>query len=228
MPAFVAALVHGARPRPSASRSSSGVPVTARWPAARPGRSRRARPPCGSPSWWPTRRRLTSSTSTGQAISPPCRKTSARSPATGRCSCSNRCPPPTSASILATDYPLYGTGARRSHQRVHLARTDEPRADCSASRDPGYAVRRRPRRGSSSGAPATGERYVDLFGVTQIMVQRGALLERFEQARSPEWVRCRRVRVLGDVPERDRSSGRAPSSGRARAAARSVSTGSIA
>ena len=35
--------------------------------------------------------------------------------------------------------------------------------------------------------PETGLRYVDLFGVSQIMVQKGPHLETFEPARSAEW-----------------------------------------
>ena len=89
-------------------------------------------------------------------------------------------------TILANDYSLYGKEpAEVINGYTSLVPDELGQLLCLA--DPGYVCVDAASR-IFEREPATGERYVDLFGVTQIMVQRGALLERFEQARSPEWV----------------------------------------
>ena len=89
-------------------------------------------------------------------------------------------------TILANDYSLYGTEpAEVINGYTSLVPDGLGRLLCLA--DPGYVCVDAASR-IFEREPETGERYVDLFGVTQIQVQRGALLDRFEQARSPEWV----------------------------------------
>ncbi len=52
--------------------------------------------------------------------------------------------------------------------------------------DNGYACLQAPAQ-LFSVEPQTGLPYIDLLGVSQVMVQRGAMLDAFEQARSEEW-----------------------------------------
>jgi hypothetical protein len=89
-------------------------------------------------------------------------------------------------TILANDYSLYGAEpAEMINGYTSLVPDGLGRLLCLA--DPGYVCVDAASR-IFEREPETGERYVDLFGVTQIQVQRGALLDRFEQAKSPEWL----------------------------------------
>ncbi len=89
-------------------------------------------------------------------------------------------------TILANDYSLYGTEpAEVINGYTSLVPDGLGRLLCLA--DPGYVCVDAASR-IFEREPETGERYVDLFGVSQIMVQRGPVLDRFEQARSAEWV----------------------------------------
>jgi hypothetical protein len=89
-------------------------------------------------------------------------------------------------SVLGHLYPLYGAEpAEVINGYTSLVPRGLGRLLCLT--DTGYTCPEAAARVFERDAK-TGLRYIDLFGVSQVMVQRGPLLDAFEQARSPDWV----------------------------------------
>ena len=88
--------------------------------------------------------------------------------------------------VLANNYSMYGRD-EAEFITGYSSLVPQPLGDLLCLSDNGYVCRDAPAR-LFRREPETGLRFVDLFGVSQIMVQKGSLLDGFEQARSSEWV----------------------------------------
>ena len=87
--------------------------------------------------------------------------------------------------VLANNYSLYGSEPAEVING-YSSLVPEELGGLLCLSDNGYACLEAPAK-LFSVEPQTGLPYIDLLGVSQVMVQRGAMLDAFEQARSEEW-----------------------------------------